>query len=344
VSPILPLRRLSTLSDARLVELTRTGNERAFETLVRRYRRQLLVYAGRLLGAEGRAEDALQQALLRAWIALRDGAEVGEVRAWLYRIVHNSAVSMLRRARHDCVELNEAVDAAAPEGGAESRLVVAELFAGLAALPEPQRQAILLTAGGSSHSEAAVTLGLTDGAVRGLVYRARAAAVLKGGAIMASVGALAGAGQAVLPNIDGPSHRRRAVPGQPARPVRHLTHSDRLASAARAPTGGLSTVGTNPSSQGRGRLEAGLSPRHDAPESGRAGRRGGAPARSNEGGSGGPGAGGANRGSSDAGGPSVAGSGSSRGGADGTSNSSHGGGHGGSADPLATPPPSSTPG
>jgi RNA polymerase sigma factor (sigma-70 family) len=247
VSPILPLRRLSTLSDARLVELTRTGNERAFETLVRRYRRQLLVYAGRLLGAEGRAEDALQQALLRAWIALRDGAEVGEVRAWLYRIVHNSAVSMLRRARHDCVELNEAVDAAAPEGGAESRLVVAELFAGLAALPEPQRQAILLTAGGSSHSEAAVTLGLTDGAVRGLVDRARAAlrqaaasllplgllnwvgtlggrrasmagdgteaagstglaaAVLNGGAIIASAGALAGAGQAVLPREPPPA-------------------------------------------------------------------------------------------------------------------------------------------
>jgi RNA polymerase sigma factor (sigma-70 family) len=266
VGPVLPLRRLSSLSDARLVDLARTGNERAFETLVCRYRRQLLVYAGRLLGAEGRAEDALQQALMRAWIALRDGAEVDEVRAWLYRIVHNSAVTMLRRARHDCVELNEALDAAAPDGGPESRIAVSELFVGLAALPEPQRQAILLTAGGSSHSEAAAMLGLTDGAVRGLVYRARAtlrhaaasllpfgllnriaalggrrasvagdatdaagvagttglaAAVLKGGAIVASAGALAGAGQAVLPSIVSPFHHHRAAPRQSG-PSGHL--------------------------------------------------------------------------------------------------------------------------
>jgi RNA polymerase sigma factor (sigma-70 family) len=174
MTPILMLKPLSVQSDARLVELARGGSEPAFEALVRRYRRPLLAYARRLVGVDGRAEDALQQALMGAWLALRDGAEVDEVRPWLHRIVHNSAVTMLRRAQHETVELNEALDAAS-DGGPESRLAIGELLAGLAALPEPQRRALLLTAiSGRSHLEAAATLGLTDGAVRGLVYRARA--------------------------------------------------------------------------------------------------------------------------------------------------------------------------
>jgi DNA-directed RNA polymerase specialized sigma24 family protein len=107
------------------------------------------------------------------WIALRDGAEVDDVRAWLYRIVHNSVVSILRRARHDCVELNEARDTAATESGSESRLAVRELLSSLAALPELQRRAIMLTAfRGSIHGEVPAALGISDGAVPGLVYRA----------------------------------------------------------------------------------------------------------------------------------------------------------------------------
>ena len=175
MSPILSLRPLQTQSDAKLVAMARDGHERAFEVLVRRYRRQLLAYASRLLGAEGRAEDALQHALLQAWIALRADAEVKEARAWLYRIVHNSAVSTLRRPRHETVELNEALDASACEDGPESRVVIGEVLRGIASLPDLQRRAITLTAiRGDSHGEAAATLGLTDGAVRGLVYRARA--------------------------------------------------------------------------------------------------------------------------------------------------------------------------
>lgn len=176
MSPNLSLRPLQTQSDAKLVALAREGHERAFEALVRRYRRQLLVYANRLLGAEGRGEDVLQHALLQAWIALRADADVKDARAWLYRIVHNSAVSTVRRPRHDTVELNEALDASASDDGPESGIVVGEVLQSLASLPDLQRRALVLTAvGGDTHREAAATLGLTDGAVRGLVYRARSA-------------------------------------------------------------------------------------------------------------------------------------------------------------------------
>ncbi len=176
MSPSIPLRLLQTQSDARLLELARAGHERAFEGLVQRYRKQLLSYCRRLLLPEARAEDALQQALLQAWIALRDGVEVRDAKAWLYRIVHNAAISALRRSGYDYVELDESLHGAwAADSDLDRRIAVREALAGLAALPEAQRDVLLRTAvQGESHEQVAAALGLSDGAVRGLIYRARA--------------------------------------------------------------------------------------------------------------------------------------------------------------------------
>src|SRR3954465_7433430 len=91
---------LRTQSDERLVALARSGHERAFETIVRRYRRQLLSACRRMV-SDGRAEDVLQDALLAAWGALRRGDDVRDLRAWLFRIVRNTAVSHRRRAGRD---------------------------------------------------------------------------------------------------------------------------------------------------------------------------------------------------------------------------------------------------
>src|SRR5947199_8595582 len=100
MSPLaLSLRFLQTQPDARLVALARDGHERAFEALIRRYRSSLHAYCRRLCGADGSADDVLQQALLHAWTALAAGAEVRDPKSWLFRIVHNVAVSDSRRAR-----------------------------------------------------------------------------------------------------------------------------------------------------------------------------------------------------------------------------------------------------
>jgi RNA polymerase sigma factor (sigma-70 family) len=176
MSPSVPLCLLQTQSDARLVELARGGHERAFEALLQRYRKPLLSYCRRLLLPEARAEDALQQGLLQAWLALRDGSDVRDAKAWLYRIVHNAAISALRRSGYDYVELNESLHGdCAPESDIDRRIAVREALAGLAALPETQREALLRTAvQGHSHEQVAAAMGLSDGAVRGLIYRARA--------------------------------------------------------------------------------------------------------------------------------------------------------------------------
>jgi RNA polymerase sigma factor (sigma-70 family) len=185
MSPSVSVRLLLTQSDARLTTFARAGHERAFEALVQRYRRQLHGYCRRLLLSDERAEDALQQALLQAWLALRAGAEVGDVRSWLYRIVHNSAVNALRVSGYDYCKLSESLSGAdAPQADLDRRIAVREALAGLAALPEMQREALLRTAvEGRSHQQVARDLGLSENALRGLVYRARATLRAAAGAL-----------------------------------------------------------------------------------------------------------------------------------------------------------------
>src|SRR4051812_50091736 len=171
-SPSLTLLR--TQSDERLVALARAGHERAFEAIVERYRKALLRAARRVL-PEARAEDALQQALLAAWTALQRGDEVRELRPWLYRIVHHTALNALRVSGYDYAELHEAARIAdTGEDELERRAVVRQTLASLAALPDRQREALIRTAvSGDSQEDVARDLGLTDNALRQLVHRAR---------------------------------------------------------------------------------------------------------------------------------------------------------------------------
>jgi RNA polymerase sigma factor (sigma-70 family) len=176
LSPLaLSLRFLQTQSDAQLTALARAGHERAFEALVRRYRQQLLAYCRRIGSPGTNAEDTLQQALLQAWTAIRTGVEVRDPRAWLYRIVHNVAITNQRRPALIPVELRDTPGTNGADDEAEQRMAARDALAGLAALPDLQREVMVGTAvDGLSHEQLATALGLSSGAVRGLIYRARA--------------------------------------------------------------------------------------------------------------------------------------------------------------------------
>jgi RNA polymerase sigma factor (sigma-70 family) len=161
-------------TDQALLELVRHGDERAFEALVLRYRRPLRSYCTRLgVPAQG-TEDVVQQALLEAWLALRSGAQVHAFKAWLYRIAHNIALDAIRETSRAealaCGEAAQAVGTRSPthEPGLHEALTA------VAALPLLQREAIVRTAlAGESHEQVGHYLGLTAGAVRGLIYRGR---------------------------------------------------------------------------------------------------------------------------------------------------------------------------
>jgi RNA polymerase sigma factor (sigma-70 family) len=165
---------LSTQSDERLVDLVRAGSDPAFEAIVERYRRALMRYVARLLPAE-RAEDVVQQAFVKAYEAMqRDSAELN-LRPWLYRIAHNTALNALRDRALGHAQLDEQIDGVErPDQAFERVTGLRELFVAVQALPERQRDAIVLRElEGRSYEEIGAALGVTDGAVRQLLNRAR---------------------------------------------------------------------------------------------------------------------------------------------------------------------------
>jgi RNA polymerase sigma factor (sigma-70 family) len=160
--------------DSRLVGLMRDGHDRAFDEIVRRYRAQLVNYAGGIV-SEHSAEDVVQEALTRAHSALgRSDAEMN-LRPWLYTIVRNGALNTLR-GEPVHLHLDENYDGVPqPPEVAARREELAALTASVKELPEPQREAIVKRElEGRSHEEIAASLGVSAGAVRGLIYRARA--------------------------------------------------------------------------------------------------------------------------------------------------------------------------
>lgn len=173
---------LRTQSDRRLVTLVRDGYEAAFEEIVRRYGRPLTRYAASIVG--GRSEDVTQDAFSKALLALRrDDAEI-ELRPWLFRIVRNTALNDLRDSPPTPEVLAEALAGGQnPADEVEHREELADLMKRLQALPEPQRAAIVMRElEGLGHEEIAAALGLTGGAARQAIYRARRA--LRNGAGM----------------------------------------------------------------------------------------------------------------------------------------------------------------
>jgi RNA polymerase sigma-70 factor, ECF subfamily len=84
-------------TDEQLVDAATGGDEAAFAQLVERHRHELEVHAYRMLGSLEDAEDALQEAFLRAWKARATYRRQSTFRAWLYQITTNACLRILER-------------------------------------------------------------------------------------------------------------------------------------------------------------------------------------------------------------------------------------------------------
>jgi RNA polymerase sigma factor (sigma-70 family) len=165
---------LRAQSDARLVDLTRAGNDRAFEAIVGRYKGDLLRYCSRIL-PDGRGEDAVQQSFVNAYRALHGDTTPLSLRSWLFSVAHNVSLNILRQHGSDHEPLDSHPGTEEPAHATfERRERLREVLAAVAALPAGQRDAIVLRElEGRGHEEIARELGITGGAARQLISRAR---------------------------------------------------------------------------------------------------------------------------------------------------------------------------
>lgn len=98
-----------------LVARAASGDEAAFEAIMRRHNRQLFRTARSILKSNAEAEDALQEAYLRAWRALSSFRADAKLSTWLVRIVLNEALGRLRRQGAQIIALDTAMHSTEPE-------------------------------------------------------------------------------------------------------------------------------------------------------------------------------------------------------------------------------------
>jgi RNA polymerase sigma factor (sigma-70 family) len=201
-------------SDDRLVALARAGDDGAFAAIDARYRKPLVRYCSRLVGADA-AEDAVQQTFIQAVSTLRDDVRDLALRPWLYRVAHNTALKMRARSL-TTVELEEGALAsdAGIERVLERRDEMRDLVTRVRALPDRQREALVAVAvDGRAVDDVAGELDLSRSAVHQLLHRARVGLRERLGALV-PLGVLrllrlGGGGGAAA---DGPSAGLAAVP------------------------------------------------------------------------------------------------------------------------------------
>jgi RNA polymerase sigma-70 factor, ECF subfamily len=196
-----------TPRESESLEAARGGDEKAFQALVEPHRKGLHAHCYRMLGSVHDADDALQDALLRAWRGLSNFEGRSSLRSWLYRIATNACLDLISRRPQRVLpserqpasdpnrELDDAVEEpvwiepyadqrlgldeglAAPEARYEQREAVELAFiVALQHLPGTQRAALILRdVLGFSALEAADALDTTVPAVNGALRRARRA-------------------------------------------------------------------------------------------------------------------------------------------------------------------------
>lgn len=165
--------------DALLAVRAGEGDEGAFEMLVRRHGPSLLRLAARLLGSRTDAEDAVQDAFVNAWRRIPEFRGDASFSTWMYRIVTNRCLNILR-SRRPTQDLGSVPEPPAPEHAsspvraAESQAAVRALSDAMQGLTPEQRACwVLRELQGLPYEEIAEIVGSTHQAVRGRVFRAR---------------------------------------------------------------------------------------------------------------------------------------------------------------------------
>jgi RNA polymerase sigma-70 factor, ECF subfamily len=159
--------------DAPLVARAQKGDRWAFEQLVDRHQHRLFTLAARLLGSPDDAADAVQDALIRAWLGLPAFRRGARFSTWLYRICVNAAHD--QRTKRRTSPLEEVPEPADPRDEFAARELSGDLQRALNDLDEDYRAAVVLyDVLGCSYAEIAELTGVAEGTVKSRIFRGRA--------------------------------------------------------------------------------------------------------------------------------------------------------------------------
>src|SRR5215213_10162621 len=156
-----------------LVEAARAGDHEAFEVLATSAGDRLYAVARLILRAAEPAEDAVQEALVRAWQQLPSLRDVDRFDAWLYRLVVNACADQGRQLRRWSTQVRPLpLDVAIDDdtGAVADREQLARGFDRLK--PEQRAVIVLHHYSGFSAAEIANMLGIPEGTARSRLHYA----------------------------------------------------------------------------------------------------------------------------------------------------------------------------
>ena len=182
------VRKREARRDRELVLRAQRGDRSAFEVLMVQYEKRAFALAISLLRDENDAREVVQEAFLRVFRGLRTFNGEASFFTWLYRIVKNLSIDVLRRPTrreteslegHDFDHVVGRAGLARGHGGdaleqISRREIAARVAAGLATLPSYHRSVIVMRElQGLSYEEMAQAMGVSKGTIMSRLFHAR---------------------------------------------------------------------------------------------------------------------------------------------------------------------------
>lgn len=165
------------IEDAAIIADVLQGNREAFALLVRRYSGKILGLCMTLVHDRAEAEDAAQEAFLKAYKSLKDFRGEAAFLTWIYRIAYNQCLtlrSQSARRKSQLEKVKEDTHAASLPLAGDSLVEKTEsALAILEVLPNDYRQVIVLRLDGFHYQEIAEMMGVSVDAVKAKLRRAR---------------------------------------------------------------------------------------------------------------------------------------------------------------------------
>jgi RNA polymerase sigma-70 factor (ECF subfamily) len=132
---IMTTQEMMNADEKVLLELAQSGDERAYETLIEGHRAELHAHCYQMLASVHDADDAVQEALIRAWKGLPAFQARSSIRTWLFRIATNTSFDVLKKRTRRELPINAGYRAALGDTPGEA------IFAESWIEPYPDRQA-----------------------------------------------------------------------------------------------------------------------------------------------------------------------------------------------------------